>query len=215
MGMTPYFDDGQIQIWNADCRDILPTIAPGSVDLVLTDPPYGMDYKPLRGADGSKRWIEGVEGDDEPFDPAILLPFGRCVLFGANWYADRLPNSGGWIVWDKTPLGIKEGFNYSHAELAWTNITGSIAKFSLQWGGEARNKEPYLHPTQKPVALMRWLVEKFTKPDDLVLDPYMGSGPIADACRQTGRRYIGIERKEIYCRAAIGRLQQSVLPLTA
>jgi site-specific DNA-methyltransferase (adenine-specific) len=210
---VPVYDDGQVTLFNADCRLILPSIDPATVALVLTDPPYGMDYKPLRGADGSKRWKDGVDGDGEPFDPAPLLAFPRCVLFGANWYADRLPPSGGWLVWDKTPFGTKDGFYASHAELAWTNLCGSIFKFALQWGGEARNKEPHFHPTQKPVGLMLWLVERFTQPGDLILDPYMGSGPVGVACRMSGRRYIGVELKPRYCEIAAKRLAQTVLPL--
>lgn len=207
----PYYSDEFVTVYHADCRDVLPAIDPASVALVLTDPPYGMDYKPLRGSDGSKRWSDGVEGDAEPFSPEHLLAFPRLVLWGANWYADRLPPSGGWIVWDKTPKGAKKGFHASHAELAWTNLFSSVRKFSLQWGGEARNNEPHLHPTQKPVGLMRWIVESWTNPGDLVLDPYMGSGPVAEACRDTGRRYIGIEKVDRYCAAAVRRLDQQVL----
>lgn len=209
---TPYYSDDLVTLYHGDCRDILPSIDVASVDLVLTDPPYGMDYKPLRGSDGSKRWSEGVRGDAEPFDPAPLLRYKRLILFGANWYADKLPPSGGWIVWDKTPKGIKAGFRASHAELAWTNCCSSVRKFALQWGGEARNHEPHLHPTQKPVGLMRWAIEEFTQPGELVLDPYMGSGPAAEASRDTARRYIGIEIEERYCEIAAHRLAQDVLP---
>lgn len=207
----PYYADDAVTLYHGDCREVLPSITPGSVALLLTDPPYGMDYKPLRGSDGSKRWAEGVRGDSEPFDPGHLLPFGRCVLWGANWYADRLPTSGGWLVWDKTPKGIKDGFYASHAELAWTNCCASVRKFSCQWGGEARNGEPHLHPTQKPVALMRWVLSQFTEPGDLILDPYAGSGPVAEACRDTGRRYVGVEIEERYCAALAGRFDQGVL----
>jgi DNA modification methylase len=208
--MKPYYSDESITIYNGDCREVLRSIAVEPA-LVLTDPPYGMDYKPMRGGDGSKRWTDGVRGDAEPFEPAHLLAFGRCVLWGANWYADRLPTSGGWLVWDKTPKGVKNGFHASHAELAWTNCCSSVRKFSLQWGGEARDGEAHLHPTQKPVGLMRWILQQFTQPGDLVLDPYMGSGPVAEACRDTGRRYVGIELEERYCATAVKRLDQGVL----
>lgn len=203
-------DQDGIVIYHGDCLAMLPSLEQ-IPQLVLTDPPYGMDYKPLRGADGSKRWADGVQGDAAPFDPAPLLRFPRLVLFGANWYADKLPASGGWLVWDKTPKGIKDGFHASHAELAWTNLCSSVRKFSLQWGGEARNSEPFLHPTQKPVGLMRWVLEQFTKPGDMVLDPYMGSGPVAQACRETGRGYLGFEIDARYVEAAIGRLSQRSL----
>lgn len=208
--MNPYYEAEGITIYHGDCRDVLSDVEVASVSLLLTDPPYGMDYRPKRGADGSKRWTEGVQGDAEPFDPSHLLRFPRLVLFGANWYADRLPPSGGWVVWDKTPRGVKDGFYASHAELAWTNLCGSVRKFSLQWGGEARNGEPHLHPTQKPVALMRWLLGEFTQPNDLILDPYMGSGPVAEACRDMHRRYIGVEINERYCAAAVSRLDRMV-----
>jgi site-specific DNA-methyltransferase (adenine-specific) len=201
--MRRYYDEDGVVIYHGDCRDALAS---------LTDIP-GMDYKPLRGSDGSKRWTDGVQGDAEPFDPAPLLRFPRLVLFGANWYADRLPASGGWLVWDKTPKGIKDGFAASHAELAWTNLCSSVRKFSLQWGGEARNHEPHLHPTQKPVGLMRWIVEMFTEPGDMVLDPYMGSGPVAQACRETGRGYLGFEIEERYCEAAVRRFAQGTFEL--
>lgn len=205
------YDQGGIRLIWGDCTEVMPLLDLSDVALVLTDPPYGMSYKPKRGADGSKRWQEGVDGDDKPFDPAHLLGFPNVILWGANWYADRLPPSGGWIVWDKTPKGHKQGFHASHAELAWTDCCSSVRKFSLQWGGEARNGEPHLHPTQKPVALMRWLLRQFTQPGDLILDPYMGSGPVAKACAEEERRYLGIEIRQEYVEAAIGRLAQPSL----
>ena len=149
-------------------------------------------------------------GDCREVLPALNIA-PNLILFGANWYADKLPPSGGWVVWDKTPKGVKEGFYASHAELAWTNLCSSVRKVSLQWGGEARNGEPHLHPTQKPVGVMRWLLEQFSEPGDLVLDPYMGSGPVAQACKETGRRYVGVELEETYVKAAVGRLAQDTL----
>lgn len=208
--VRPYLQRDGITIYHGDCRSVLPVIGVDP-DLVLTDPPYGMGYKPLRGGDGSKRFILGVEGDSEPFDPAHLIAYRRSVLWGANWYANRLPPSGGWLVWDKTPRGAKDGFAASHAELAWSNCCSSTRKFSMQWGGEAHGNEPHYHPTQKPVALMRWIIVQFTAPGDLVLDPYMGSGPVAIACHEEGRRYVGIEINRGYCDIAAGRLSQGLL----
>jgi len=208
--MQPYYEQDGVTIYHGDCREFLAAI-PGS-DLLLADPPYGMDHEPTRRGDGSKRWGgERVHGDNAAFDPAHLLGSHRTVLWGANWYADKLPPSGGWLVWDKTPRGAKEGFTASHAELAWTNLGGSVRKFSLQWGGEAHGGEPQLHPTQKPVALMEWVVKMFSHPGELVIDPYMGSGPVAEACRRLGRRYIGIELREHYCDKAAERLRQMTL----
>ena len=210
--MKPYYQDEAVTLYHGDCREILPQLE--LVDLVLTDPPYGIDYKPLRGSNGSKMWgNERVSGDAEPFDPTFLLTFPRLVLFGANHYAHLLPPSGGWIVWDKSPAGPRVGFIYSHAELAWTNLTNHIEKFSLEWEGNSRNGEPFLHPTQKPVALMREIIARFGDVDGIALDPFAGSGTTLRAAKDLGRKAIGIEIEERYCEIAAKRMSQMVLPL--
>ena len=209
--MNPYYADDLVTIYNARCEDVLPGIDPATVDLLLTDPPYGMalnaDYASRTGGKRAdlRKLHANVEGDDKPFDPAPLLAYRRSVLFGANWYADRLPPSGSWLVWNRR--------SHSHAadaELAWTNLGGTVRMFTHAWDGFARSSENsyHVHPTQKPTALMRWIVDRWTEPGDLVLDPYMGSGPVAQACHELGRRYIGIELVEDYCRIAVSRLSQ-------
>ena len=217
MKATPYYDRDGITIWHADCRDILPTIDPASVDLLLTDPPYGIDYyvAPQIVGKGSRRILMGgrprVIGDAAPFDPSHLRGFKRRVLWGAHNYADALPRSNGWIVWDKTGGGRGPNNTFSDVELAWTNVTTTPQIYRHLWKGLVRDSEAghrVLHPTQKPVALMAWILERWTKSGDLILDPYMGSGPVARACQLLGRRYIGIELVEDYCKAAINRLAQ-------
>ena len=228
--MTPFYDQDGITIYHGDAREILPTLEAGSVDLVLTDPPYGVSAvqrngRPRNGKDtpnskapGTWRSWDVIAGDNETFDPALLLHFPRIVLFGANHYADQLPPTSSWFVWDKrngaTPDDNADG------ELIWSNLGGVLRIYRQCWRGFTREKdqlEPqrHVHPTQKPVALMLWLLERSTKPGDLVLDPYMGSGPIAQAAKMLGRRYIGIELEEKYCEIAARRLQQQVLDLTA
>lgn len=205
---TPYYEDEQagIVLYHGDCREILPTLKVGAF---ISDPPYGMAYKPLRGADGSKRWTEGVRGDDEPFSPEHLHGLPR-VLWGANWYANHLPGHGGWLVWNKTCDHRKRGFVASDCELAFASETTRVHRFDMQWGGEARNGEPFYHPTQKPVALMRWCFD-FVPADALVCDPYCGAGPTLVAAKQLGRPAIGIELDEKYCEIAAQRLAQGVL----
>ena len=211
--MKPYYSDESVVLYHGDCREILPQITE-PVDLVLTDPPYGINYKPLRGSNGSKMWgDERVAGDAEPFDPSFLLRFPRLILFGANHYAHRLPPSGGWIVWDKSPAGPRVGFIYSHAELAWTNLTNHIEKFCLEWEGNSRNGEAFLHPTQKPVGLMREIIMRFGSIDSVTLDPFAGSGTTLRAAKDLGRKAIGIEIEEKYAEIAAKRMSQMVLPL--
>jgi DNA modification methylase len=150
-----------------------------------------------------------VQGDDQPFDPAPWID-RPAILWGANHYANRLPCSGGWLVWDKTPNGVRHGFIYSHAEMAWTNLGNRVSKFSLEWQGADRNGEPFLHPTQKPLPLMQWCLELLDA-EAVVLDPFMGSGTTLRAAKDLGRRAIGIEIEERYCEIAANRLSQEVL----
>ena len=207
--MTPYYQDDLVTIYHGDARDVLPTL---TYDAILSDPPYGIDYDPLHGGNGSKMWgTTRVTGDDQAFDPAFLLG-APAILWGANHYANRLPASGGWLVWDKTPRGIREGFIASHAELAWTNATTRVHKFALEWQGNLRNGEGFHHPTQKPIALLRWCLGFL---DGLVIDPFTGSGSTLVAAKDVGRQAIGIEIEERWCEVAANRCSQEVLGLSA
>ena len=220
--MTPYYVDADagITIYHARCEDVLPSIDPADVGLLLTDPPYGIGYvvaRQLVGVGNRRVWMGGgdpVIGDDAPFDPTPLMVFPRVVLWGANNYADRLPSSAGWIVWDKTGGGRGPNNTFADVELAWSNVVSSPVIFRHLWKGLVRDSEAgqkVKHPTQKPVTLMRWIIDRWTEPGDLVLDPYMGSGPVARACADLGRRYIGIELVEEYCAVAVSRLSQQTL----
>jgi len=213
--IEPYYDIGGITIYHADNADVLPLVDPASVDLLLTDPPYGIglntDYS---GMNGSTRTYRPVVGDQRSFDPTPMLRFERVVLWGANHFADRLPVSSGWLVWDKR--AGKQASNFmSDGEMAWCSFSSPLRIFRHLWGvnRDSEQKQSPLHPTQKPVALMRWVLEQWTEPSDLVLDPYMGSGPVARACADLGRRYIGIEIEEQYCEAAVSRLGQLSMAL--
>lgn len=216
--MKPYYEDDFATIYHGDCREILPNIDPSSVALILTDPPYGIgvrtSYKSAgRGISTARHtWVPRdhppVVGDTEHFDPRHLLRFGRCVIFGANNFASLLPDSQSWLVWNRESDSAT-----ADAELAWTNLGGTVRAFSHLWDGYRRASEigQHYHPTQKPVALMAWIIGRATRRGDLVLDPYMGSGPVGRAAKDAGRRYIGIELEERYCELAAKRLAQEVL----
>lgn len=216
----PYYDDGQITIYCGDCREILPLLAPGIVDLLLTDPPYGIGYVHGAALGPNASAFNGIPviGDDSPFDPSAMLAYAdtaRLVLWGANHYADALPRSRGWLVWDKRCNTVVN--DQSDCELAWTNFMTTARTFYHVWDGFRRagreKHEQRFHPTQKPVALMTWCIE-LSKTTGVILDPFMGSGTTLRAAKDLGRRAIGIELSEAYCEIAARRLQQSVLPLT-
>ena len=212
--MTPYYEHAGITIWHGDCREILPGIGP--VDLVLTDPPYGIahptDYAARgRGALAACNDWPAVGGDAGPFEPGPFLG-QAAILWGANYYASRLPESSGWLVWDKLR---PHGLDQATCELAWSNCVKGARVFRHLWNGMMRGSErtTLLHPTQKPTVLMEWCLGLKGVPPGIVLDPFMGSGPVIEACKKVGRKAIGIEIVEEYCEVAVHRLQQGVLAL--
>jgi len=215
--MKPYYDHAGITIFNADCRDVLPTLGP--VDLVLTDPPYGINLGKRSGGNRSKVAAASnnyaIAGDDEPFDPHHLLRFNRLVLFGANHYADQLPPSSSWIVWDKRAGGTSD--DSSDCELIWTNLGGPARLYTHLWRGMikgSQQSERRVHPSEKPVAIMLWILIWAAMPGNLILDPYMGSGPVLLAAKMLKLRAIGIELDERYCEIAARRLSQEVFDLS-
>jgi site-specific DNA-methyltransferase (adenine-specific) len=106
-----------------------------------------------------------------------------------------------------------KGWPMGECELIWTNLADAVHVFRNRWMGLVRDSEhgEHYHPTQKPVALMRWLIERFTKTGERILDPYMGSGSTLVAAKSVDRRAIGIEIEERYCEIAAKRLAQSVM----
>ena len=206
---------GDVTLYCGDCLTVLPTLE--QVDAVVTDPPYGTAsvYACGKNRDNVAQSIrcEPMTNNDKPFNPTPWLDFSVVVLWGANWYADRLPPSGAWWVWDKRCGGTPDDF--SEGELAWTNIGNRTRFFRHKWRGFIRDSErgvPRVHPTQKPIALMRWCIEQIV--GYTVLDPFMGSGTTGVACVQTGRRFIGVEIEEKYFEIAKERIlkaQQEII----
>lgn len=208
--MKPYYEDTKagIVIYHGDCREVLPTL--GAVDVLVTDPPYGISYQHGTRKGGVALGTDGLSviGDDAPFDPVPYLGFDKVILWGANHYADRLPASRGWLTWDKR-LGIPPN-DQSDCEHAWTNFLTVARLYSRYWNGGGIGEERW-HPTQKPLALMRWCVE--LAKGETILDPFMGSGTTLRAAKDLGRKAIGIELEEKWCEVAAKRLSQEVLPI--
>ena len=213
-------DDFINKIICGDCMDILPLIPDGAVDAVITDPPYGKKW--ARGKHGigeikgANEKLENVQWDNKPPSTAfeeIFRVSQNQVVCGGNYFTDNLPPSNCWLVWDKLGnLKLGEQIPFADCELIWTSFNTVVKKFTLRQQGFINDgKMERCHPTQKPIELMSWIINKHTKPDDLILDPYAGSGTTLVAAKQLGRRYIGIEISEDYCRIAEDRLRQGEL----
>lgn len=208
-GLTPYYERGGVTIYLGDCREILPGLS--GVDCIIADPPYGINHDTnytrfSGGLSQSRNFGTGITGDSGPFCPSHLLGYRRVVLWGANNYAERLPG-GSWLIWDKRYNGQDKIL--SDAEVAWFNHGTGVYIFTHGWNGFLRESErgKTLHPTQKPVVLMAWCIEK-AKPQGVICDPYMGSGPTLKAARLLEYPAIGIEIEERYCEQVARELDQ-------
>jgi len=175
-------------------------------DALVSDPPYGINTNTDYAASRGGRKFAPIFGDDKPFDPSHLLSFRKIVLFGGNHFASRLPDSPTWLIWDKR-CGLRS-CDYADSELAWSNLGGPAKEFHHLWSGFMRESErdkPRVHPTQKPIALMLWVLRKVGRPR-LVVDPYAGSGTTLVAAKMLGLHFLGFEINRQYCNVIRKRL---------
>ena len=213
--IKPYYQDDYVTLYHGDCRDILPHLEP--VDLVLTDPPYGIGEAAGANKSRGKMAIAKDYGDDnwdnEPISQDLInqLINQPAVIFGGNYYA--MPSSSCWLVWDKHITG-----DFADCELAWTNLPGAVRKIDYLWNGCMKKRpEQRWHPTQKPLDVMKWCIAqadtKLKKTVASLLDPFAGAGTTLRAAKDMNRKSIGIEREQKYCDVIVKRLRQEVLPL--
>lgn len=194
-----------------DCLDVLRGMEDGSVDAVVTDPPYGIGPK-MRG--GKRKWplADGGAGfawDQTTADTAIaecLRVAKHCIIWGGHLY--RLPPSRGWLVWDK----VVRKFTSGHCEMAWTTLDQPIRAYNYSHGQLAN--EGKVHPTQKPLPLMEWCLS-FLSAGCTVLDPFMGSGTTGAACIRTGRSFVGVEIDPAYHAMASRRIDAELAAMAA
>ena len=210
------------KIINADCLDILKQLPDKCVDLVLTDPPYGIDYggQLIKGEEfkfvtnkhgwrnfGNNEWDK--ERPSEEIFKQILRVSKNQIIWGGNYFADLLPASQGWLVWNKG----QRDFSLADGELAWTSFDRALRIFDYSRAKALQDGK--IHPTQKPLQLMQWCLEdKRSQEGDLVLDCFSGSGTTALACHNLKRRFICIEKDKDYYEASVKRLQDAQKQLT-
>jgi len=206
--MKPYYHDeaSGITIYHGDCREVVPTLS--GIDAVVTDPPYGIAGKWKGGFSTAHGWGRAGqmankrnEWDTEPPSKEtidLMLSTGsQHIIWGGNYF--QLPVSRCWLVWNKP----ERGFSLAECELAWTDFDNVARVYDC-----CRSEPDRVHPTQKPLALMSWCINKT---DGSILDPFMGSGTTLVAAKLQGRRAIGIEIEERYCEIAAKRLAQNSL----
>lgn len=202
------FNNDEILMINADCEAVMAEIGDKEIDLVLTDPPYGI------GFDHKIREARITEWDNEIpsriiFDELIRIS-KKQIIWGGNYFPSLwIKGCRGFIFWNKDV----NFDSYSAGELAYTNIEMGAKYYYYAWNGLAdgvrgRNKkEKTIHPTQKPIQLMAWCLNNYSKENDLIFDAFSGSFTTAIACIRTKRRFIGCELDPVYFEKAVERVE--------
>lgn len=223
--MKPYYEDSKagITIYHGRCEDFISYLP--SFDLLISDPPYGLGAARQKfGGHGVKRHMTGLvagkaiakrdygdsEWDDEVCDQSLLDAWIEKttiqIIWGGNYF--DLPPTKCVLVWDK----LRGDTDYADGEIAWTNLNKALRIFRYKWNGflvDPTSTDDRIHPTQKPLALMKWCLS-LTRDAKTAVDPFMGSGTTLVAAKAMGISCVGIERDEKYAEAAARRLDQSV-----
>lgn len=212
----------KITVTNEDCMDLMSRYPDNYFDLAIVDPPYGInadkknskrEFKSKKSASvskdyGSQEWDSNVPKVN--YFKELMRVSRKQVVWGVNYYPYSDLFIGGRLFWDK---GVTMP-TYSKGELAYVSWINSIDVVKIDWHGmiqhDMKNKEIRIHPTQKPVALYKWLLDKYAKPGDKILDTHLGSGSIAIACHDYGFELIACELDKEYYDKAIQRLKNHV-----
>lgn len=201
-----------------DCMDYLPYFPDKYFELAIVDPPYGI------GQDGSKNHTRGklakpkdyrgymgwdLQSPNKVYFDELLRISKNQIIWGANHFISKIPyDSSCWIVWDKR----NDTTDFADCELAYTSFKSAVRVFRFKWNGmlqeDMKHKEIRLHPNQKPVALYEWILSRYAKRGDKILDTHVGSASSLIACYKNGFDYIGFERDPYYYELANKRLEE-------
>lgn len=210
----------KIELYNCDNMELMKRYPDGYFDLAIVDPPYGIGFdgevkemannnsKKWKSAKGKnytrKSWDK--ETPSKKYFKELFRVSKNQIIWGGNYF--DLPQSSGWIFWNK---GVAKDFTLSPGELAWTSFNKSVDMIELLWAGFRKCEETdRIHPTQKPVALYKWILDKYAKENDKILDTHLGSMSIAIACHDYGFELVGAELDEEYYKKGIERVKNHI-----
>lgn len=208
-----------IDLRNIDCMKLMAEYPDQHFDLAICDPPYGIGASNY--SRGGTRYGNSAaicktytkkDWDNQTPDKAYFDELFRVsknqIIWGGNYFANLLPNSSCWIVWDKQTA---PNSGYADCELAWASFDTAVRKVQWRWSGMLQqnmsDKENRIHPTQKPKGLYDWLLHKYANEGDKILDTHLGSGSIAIACHYRGFDLVGCEIDQEYYNDALKRFK--------
>ena len=211
------------EVFNTDCLEYMRTLPDKCFDICLADPPYGIKEDGKKNHSRSKLakakeytpkdW--DTKAPDKEFFYELFRVCKNVIIFGANHFIENMPrqNASCWVVWDK-----ENGNNdFADCELAWTSFPTAVRLFKFRWAGmlqgDMLHKEERVHPTQKPVALYAWLLNKFAKKGDRIFDPMMGSQSSRIAAYRLGFDYVGCELDKEYFDKGCERFNRECLDI--
>jgi site-specific DNA-methyltransferase (adenine-specific) len=199
--------------YNEDCLEAMKKMPDKYFQLAIVDPPYGIGANKMTLGNGKRKVYRGLEDWDKQSPPneyfnELIRISKNQIIWGANHFISKMPyDSSCWIFWDKGTGGN----DFADGELAWTSFNSTVRKYFKSWVG-ANAKESHekdrMHPTQKPIALYKWILTNYAKSGDKILDTHVGSASSLIACYDLGFEYMGFELDPDYYREATERLEK-------
>jgi site-specific DNA-methyltransferase (adenine-specific) len=200
----------KITITNEDNMALMSRYPDGYFELAIVDPPYGISVNMNAGrkkiTKSKKRSVKQWDNEtpNQNYFNELFRVSKNQIVWGANYMTQFLPNSMGWIFWDKC---VAEGCSFSDGELAWTSNQQSLKKAVIPYSGFIGMEGEKFHPTTKPIKLYKWILDKYAKQGDKILDTHLGSGSIAIACHDYDFELTACELDSEYYDNAIKRIK--------
>jgi site-specific DNA-methyltransferase (adenine-specific) len=205
----------KIRAYNMDCMEFMKGVPDKYYDLAICDPPYGIGVNKMTLGNGKKKIYRG-KSDWDKYAPnadyfdMLKRKSKNMIIWGANHFIDNIPfnvNSPCWLFWDKG-----NGDNdFADGELAWTSFNGAMRKITKSWvGANAKDEAERIHPTQKPIYVYKYCLDKYASPNDRILDTHGGSMSIAIACHDYGFELDIMELDKEYFDKGVDRVRNHV-----
>jgi site-specific DNA-methyltransferase (adenine-specific) len=187
------------QAFNMDCMQAMKEFPDKFFDLAIVDPPYGIDASEMQMGLGKKKWVKGKKWDSSTPGNDYFSELERVsknrIIWGGNYFSDKLPISRGWIFWDKD---VQPDLSFSSGELAWTSFNRTLKKANIDYSGFRGSSGEKIHPTQKPIALYTWTLNNYAILGDKILDTHLGSGSSRISAHDMGFDFWGYELDKDY-----------------